>query len=149
MLVEWIQILYMSSWRYDQPFWEKDVGRTIIGNLPDIFKLKLSLPPKLRGGECNVEWLFILQNYRPSGLHKRKTRGETQYWVALAALSILANHDEIISNDILRFIIFFTSVPYDGSNRFWRQRLLPPAMFPMSSYTNTTCIGVIWPAEYT
>ena len=55
---------------------------------------------------------------------KRKTRGETQFWIELAAPCTFANHKEINANDRLPFIIFLTPVFCDCSNHPWRQRLL-------------------------
>ena len=60
---------------------------------------------------------------------KRETRGETQFWIALAAPCTLANHNEINSDDTLPFIIFLTPVSWDGSNRFWCQRSLRSPCF--------------------
>ena len=54
---------------------------------------------------------------------KRKTKGETQFWIELAAPCTFANHNEINSDDTLPFIIFFTPVYCDGSNRLWHERL--------------------------
>ena len=74
---------------------------------------------------------------------KRKTRGETQFWIKLAALGTLANHNEINSDDTLPFIIFLTPVSCDGSNRLWRQRLL---LSPCSLWRfKQTLIGIIRP----
>ena len=73
---------------------------------------------------------------------KRKTRGETQFWIELAPCT-LANHNEINSDDTLSFIIFLTPVSCDGSNRLWRQRLL---LSPCSLWRpKQTLIGVIRP----
>ena len=67
---------------------------------------------------------YVLQNYRSCTFCKRKTRGETQFWIELAAPCTLANHNEINSDDTLPFIIFLTPASCNGSNRLWRQRLL-------------------------
>ena len=73
---------------------------------------------------------------------KRKTRGETQFWIELAPCT-LANHNEINSDDTLPFIIFLTPVSCDSSNRLWRQRLL---LSPCSLWRHKqTLIGVIRP----
>ena len=78
----------------------------------------------IRTTGCDVVRLYVLQSYRSCTFCKRKTRGEAQFWIKLAAPCILANHNEINSDDTLPFIIFFTPVSCDGSNRLWRQRLL-------------------------
>ena len=80
--------------------------------------------PGLWKAGCDVAMLYVLQSYRSCTFCKRKTRGETQSWIELAALCTLANHNEIKSDDTLPFIIFLTPVSCDGSNRLWRQRLL-------------------------
>ena len=74
---------------------------------------------------------------------KRKTRGETQFWIELAAPCTLAIHNEINSDDTLPFIIFLTPVFCDGSNRLCRQRLL---LSPCSLWHHKqTLFGVIRP----
>ena len=78
----------------------------------------------IRTTGCDVVRLYVLQSYRSCTFCKRKTRGETQFWIKLAAPSTFANHNEINSDDTLPFIIFLTPVSCDGSNRLWRQRLL-------------------------
>ena len=80
--------------------------------------------PWLWKAGCDVVTLYVLQSYRSCTFCKRKTRGETQFWIELAAPCTLANLNEIISDDTLPFIIFFTPFSCDGSNRFMRQRLL-------------------------
>ena len=80
----------------------------IFGNFPDIPELKLSLPPE----------------HSTCTFCKRKTRGETQFLMELAAPCTFANLYEINSDETLLFIIFLTPVFCDGSNRLWRQRLL-------------------------
>ena len=73
---------------------------------------------------CDVVSIYVLQSYRSCTFCKHRTRGETQFWIKLAAPCWLANHNEINSDDTLPFIIFLTLVSCDGSNRLWRQRLL-------------------------
>ena len=107
----------------------------IFGHYPDIPELKLSLPFWVIGGRMSrckyVRLAEILFLY----FCKRKTRGETQFWIELAAPYKLANHNKMNSDDTLPFIIFFkTLFSCDGSNRLWRQHLLLPVMFPMTSY---------------
>ena len=60
--------------------------------------------------------LYVLQSYRSCTFCKRKTRGETQFWIELAAPCTLANYNEINSDDTMPFSIFLTPVSYDGSN---------------------------------
>ena len=74
---------------------------------------------------------------------KRKTRGETQFWIELAAPYTHANHNKIYSDNTLPFIIFLTPVFCDGSNRLWSQRLL---LSPCSLWRHKqTLFGVIRP----
>ena len=92
---------------------------------------------------CNVVRLYVLQSYRSCTFCKRKTRGETQFWIELAAPCTLANHNEINSDDTLPFIIFLTPVSCDGMNPLWRQRLL---LSPCSLWRHKqTLIGAIRP----
>ena len=92
---------------------------------------------------CDVVRVYVLQSYRSCTLCKRKTRGETQFWIKLAAPCTLANHNEINSDDTLPFIIFLTPVSCDGSNRLWGQRLL---LSPCSLWRHKqTLIGRIRP----
>ena len=92
---------------------------------------------------CDVVRLLVLQRYRSCTFCKRKARGETQFWIELAAPCTLANHNEINSDNTLPFIVFLTPVSCDGSNRLWRQRLL---LSPCSLWRhNQTLFGVIRP----
>ena len=97
----------------------------IFGSFPDIPERKLSLPSWVMEGGCDVARLYVLQNYRSCTFCKPKTRGETQFWIELAAPYTLANNNEMNSDDRLPFIIFLTPISCDGSNRLWRQRLFP------------------------
>ena len=74
----------------------------------------------------------------PCSLCKGRTRGEMQFWIALAAPSILVNLNQVNSDNISQFIIFWTPVSYQGLNCLWRQRLLVPFMFSMTSLTKAT-----------
>ena len=94
-------------------------------------------------GGCDVAKLYVLQSYRCCTFCTRKTRGETQFWIELAAPYTLANNNEMNSDDRLPFIIFLTPISYDGSNRLWRRRLLPS---PCSLWRHKqTLVGVIRP----
>ena len=62
---------------------------TIFGYFPDI------VTPVVSG--CDVVKLYVLQSFRSCTFCKRKTRGETQFWMELPAPYTLANHDEINS----------------------------------------------------
>ena len=73
---------------------------------------------------CYVVSMYVLQSYRSCTFCKRKTRGDTQFWIELAAPYTLANNFEINSDDKLPIIIFLTPVSCDGSNCLWHQRLL-------------------------
>ena len=68
----------------------------IFGSFPDIPELKLSLPSWVMEGGCDVVRLYVLQSYRSCTFCKRKTRGETQFWIELAAPYTLSNDNEII-----------------------------------------------------
>ena len=84
---------------------------------------------------CDVISMYVLQSYESCAFCKRKTRGETQFLMELAAPYTLANHNKINSDDSLPFIIFFkTPFSCNGSNRPWCQRWLLPTMFPMTSW---------------
>ena len=92
---------------------------------------------------CDVVRLYVLQSYRSCTFCKRKTRGETQFGIELAAPCTLANHNKINSDDTLPFVIFLTTFSCDGSNRLWRQRLL---LSPCSLWRhNQTLVGIIRP----
>ena len=92
---------------------------------------------------CDVVRLYVLQSYRSWTFCKRKTRGETKFWIELAAPCTLANHNEINCDDTLSFIIFLTPVSCDSSNRLWRQRLL---LSPCSLWRHKqTLIEWEWP----
>ena len=95
----------------------------IFGNFLNISEPKLSIPPWVRGAGCDVVLLHIMQSYRSCTLCKRKTRGKTQFWIALAAPtapSILTNYNEIPTT-YYNFIIFLTPISCDGSIHLWRQ----------------------------
>ena len=92
---------------------------------------------------CDVVSMYVLQSYRSCTFCKRKTRGETQFWIELAAPCTLANHNEINSDDTLPFIIFLTPVSCDGSNPLWRQHLLLSSCFLWRH--KQTLFGVIRP----
>ena len=115
----------------------------IFGCFPDIPERKLSLPSWVMEGGCDVARLYVLQSYRSCTFFKRKTRGDTQFWIELAAPFTIANNNEMNSDDRLPFIIFLTPISWDGSNRLWRQRLLPS---PCSLWRHKqTLVGVIRP----
>ena len=117
----------------------------IFGSFPDIPELKLSLRFWKTG--CDLVRLYVLQSYRSCTFCKHKTRGETQFWIELAAPCTLASHNEINSDDTLPFIIFSTPVSFDGSNRLWRQRLL---LSPCSLWRHKQALfGVIRPLRFT
>ena len=63
----------------------------IFGSFPDIPERKLSLPSWVMEGGCDVAKLYVLQSYRSCTFCKRKTRGETQFWIELTAPYTLAN----------------------------------------------------------
>ena len=92
---------------------------------------------------CDVVSMHVLQSYRYCTFCKRKTRGETQFWIELAAPCTLANHKVINSDDTLPFLIFLTFVSCDGSNRLWCQRLLLSPCFLWRH--KQTLFGVIRP----
>ena len=115
----------------------------IFGNFPDIPELKLSLPPEHMAGRMLRLLAVRLAELPFLYFFKRKTRGETQFWIELAALCTLVNHNEINSDDTLPFIIFLTPVSCDGSNCLWCQRLL---LSPCTLWRHKqTLIGVIRP----
>ena len=104
---------------------KNEVWSCYFGSFPDISERKLSLPSWVMEGGCDVARLYVLQSNRSCTIYKRKTRGETQFLIELAAPYTLANNNEMNSDDIFPFIIFLTPVSCDGSNRLWRRRLLP------------------------
>ena len=89
----------------------------ISGSFQDISELKCHFRPGLWKAGDGIVRLYVLQSCRSCTFCERKTRGETQFWIELAAPSTLANHNEINSDDTLPFIIFLTPVTCDGSNR--------------------------------
>ena len=122
---------------------KNDVWSCFFGSFPDIPERKLSLPSLVMEGGCDVARLYVLQSYRSCTFCKRKTRGETQFWVELAAPYTLANNNEMNSDDRLPFFIFLTPISCDDSNRLWRQRLLSS---PCSLWRHKqTLVGVILP----
>ena len=95
------------------------------------------------GYDVNAVSLYVLQSYPSCTFCKRKTRGETQFWIELAAPCTLVNHYEINSDDTLSLIIFLTAVSCDDSNRLCRQHLL---LSPSSLWRHKqTLFGVIRP----
>ena len=94
-------------------------------------------------GGCDVAKLYVLQSYRSCTFCKRKTRGETQIWIELAAPYTLANNNEMNSDDRFPFIIFLTPISCDGFNRLWRRHWLPS---PCSLWRHKQpLVGVIRP----
>ena len=132
------------SRRYDQPFlrkWRLKLPFLVVfrifpnGNChfrPGLWKADVTL----RGcTSCRVTVLVLFCT--------RKTRGDTQFWIELALPYTLANNNEMNSDDRLPFIIFLTPISCDGSNRLWRQCLLPS---PCSLWRHKqTLVGVIRP----
>ena len=132
------------SRRYDQPFSRK-------WRLKLLFLVNFRIFPNwnchFRFGQwkagCDVVRLYVLQSYRSCIFCKPKTRGETQFWIELAAPYTLANNNEINSDETLPFIIFLTPISCDGSNRLWCQRLL---LSPCSLWRHKQkLVGVIRP----
>ena len=112
-----------------------------------IFRIFRNLNCYFRSGlwetGCDVVSKYVLQSYSSCTYCERKTRGKTQFWIELAAPYTLTSNNEINSNDTLPFIIFFTPISCDGSNRLGRQCLLPS---PFSLWRHKqTLIGVIRP----
>ena len=132
------------SRRYDLPFSRKWRLKMLFLVVFRIFpNWNCHFRPGLWKAGCDVVRLYVLQSYRSCTFCKRKTRGETQFWIELAGPRTLANNNKINSDDILPFIIFLTPVFCDGSNCLWRQRLL---LSPCSLWRHKqTLIGVIWP----
>ena len=81
------------------------------GSFPDILELKLSLRSGLWKAGCDTVRLYVLQSYRSCTFCKRKTRGETQFWIELAAPCTLANHKEINNDDTLQLILSSSKQP--------------------------------------
>ena len=128
------------SRRYNQPFSRKLRLKLLF---LVIFRVFPNWSCHFRRNICDVVRLYVLQNYRSCTFCKRKPRGETQFWIELAAPCTLASHNEINSDNTLSFIIFLTPVSCNGSNRLWPQRLL---LSPCSIWRHQqTLIGVIWP----
>ena len=67
------------------------------GNFPDIPKLKLSILPQHMDGRMQSCEAVRLAELPFLYFCKRKTRGETQFWIELAAPCTLANHNEIFT----------------------------------------------------
>ena len=132
------------SRRYDQPFSKK---WRLKWTFLVVFRILPNWNFHFRSGlwkaGCDVVRLYVLQSCRSCTFCKRKTRGETQFWIELAAPCTLLNQNEINSDDTLPFIIFLTPVSFDCSNRLWRQRLL---ISPCSLWRHKqTLFGVIGP----
>ena len=99
------------SRRYDQPFSRKRRLKLLLLVVFRIFPNEnCHFRPGLWKNGCEVARLYVLQSYRPCTFCKRKTRGETQFWIELAAPYILSINNEINSDDRLPFIIFLTSI---------------------------------------
>ena len=132
------------SRRYNQPFLRKWRLKLLFLVFFRIFPNgNCHFLPGLWKAGCDVARLNVLQSYRSCTFCKRKTRGETQFWIEFAAPYTLANNNEMTSDDRLPFIIFLRSISCDGSNRLWRQRLLPS---PCSLWRHKqTLVGVIRP----
>ena len=106
----------------------------IFGIFPDIPEQKLSLPSCVIEGGCDVAKLYVLQSYRSCTFCKRKTRGETQFWIELAAPYTLANNNEMNSDDRLIAIYHLLNTHLLR----WLESplastLVAIAMFPMTS----------------
>ena len=133
----------ISRW-YDQPFsrkWRLKLLSLIVFRIFPNWNCHFLFGLWKAG--CDVVGLYVLQSYRSFTFWKRKTRGETQFWIELAAPCTLANHHEINSDDTLSFIIFLKTVSCDGSNGLWRQRLLLSPRFLWRH--KLTLVGVIRP----
>ena len=76
----------------------------IFGNLLDIPKLKLWV----MGGRMRRCKAVHLAELSFCTFCKPKTRGETQFWIELAATCSLDNHNEVNSNYTLPFIILLS-----------------------------------------
>ena len=140
-LIFWIAMQNFAAIRSAVP--EKMTFEVAIFGFSDIPDLKFSLLFWVMEGR-----MWRCKNVRLAELpflhfYKSKTRGETQFWIELAALFILANNNEINSDETLPFIIILTPISCDGSNRFWRQRLLPSPCFLWRH--KQTLVGVIRP----
>ena len=130
--------------RYDQPFSRKWRLKLLF---LVIFRIFPNWNCQFRYGSwkagCDVVRLYVLQRYRSCTFCKSKNRGQTQCWIKLAAPCTLTNHNQLISDDTLTFIIFLIPVSYDGSNRLCLQRLL---LSQCSLWRHKqTLIGVIRP----
>ena len=132
------------SRRYDQPFSRKWRLKLLFLVIFWIFpNSNCHFHRSIWTTGCDAVRLYVVQSYRSCTFCKRKTRGETQFWIELAAPCTPANHNEINSDDTLPSIIFFTPVSCDGLNCLWRQRLL---LSPCSLRRHKqTLIGVIPP----
>ena len=134
------------SWQYDQPISRKWRFKLLFLVVFRIFPTwNCHFRPGLWKAWCDVVRLYVLQSYRSCTFCKRKTRGETQFLIKLAAPCTLANYNEINSDDTLPFIIFLTPVSCDGSNCLWCQRLL---LLPCSLWRHKEMLfGVIRPRK--
>ena len=86
------------SRRYDQSFSSKWRLKLLF---LVIFRIFPNWNCHFRSGLCDVVSMYGLQSYRFCTFCKRKTRGETQFWIELAAPCTLANHNEINSDRLL------------------------------------------------
>ena len=105
----------------------------IFGSFPDIPERKLSLPSWVMEGGCDVAKLYVLQSYRSCTFRKRKTRGETQFWIELAAPYTLANNTEMNSDDRLPFYHLLNTHLLRRLESPLASTLVAIAMFPKTS----------------
>ena len=84
--------------RYDQPFSRKWRLKLLFLVAFRIFPNGNChfLPVVWKAG-CDVARLYVLQSYRSCTFCKRKTRGETRFWIELAAPFTLAIHNNMNS----------------------------------------------------
>ena len=92
-------------WRYDQPFSRKWRLKLIFLVVFQVFpNWNCHFLSGLWKAKCDIVRLYVLQSYCSCTFCKRKTRGEMQFWIELAAPCTLANHNEINSDDTLLLI---------------------------------------------
>ena len=99
--------------------------------------------PGLWKAGCDVARLYVLQSYHSCTFCKRKTRGETQFWIELANPYTVANNYKMNSDGRLPFIIFLTPISCNDSNHLWHQGLLPSPCSPWRH--KQTLVRVIQP----